>query len=852
MGEHTGSASSGSGSGAPRDGAILLAQAITPPASAPPVAVRSIGRVESVEGAVRSAAAGPAVLRPGSPVHEGEVIETGPDGRLLIRFDDGTTLSTGPGARIVLDELVYDPPAGKASFVLSVLKGTFLYVTGLIAGTSPEGVEVRTPAGTIGIRGTAFGCVVDTGTVCVLLEDPDGKVGKIEFRNGAGRRIVDQAFESVAARDALSPPSYARLGAGEARDLLLPGLERSSPIEPAAGPGWEQRTGGGADFAGLGEGVGGSIVALGVLGPQNPTERSEGGIGDGPETGPLATAPRLELAAARDVTIQQPLLAPAARDFGSTVALPALTDGTDLFAGAAFAQLGLAVFGDAGALTVEQRLPYVDLSVSGAGAAFRSALGAYIVGADGRIGPPTLVAADVGAVAAGTSFRVDPSGEGLRPGETLGLFLLADGFRLNPELASAGALELAFRETAPGGLVPGAPDVADAGLELVLLNGRRALPLEGDLWHTLAHVDGLPLAGGTVVTRGLNRDDPGQGLPPAPDGGAITQHHLLGLAGADRLRLAFEDSPLAAGDRDYQDVVVELTLPPAVTVAATDGGFRFGFAFASRTGELEGLEVRLADPDGGGRLALGPGLALDPSGEVLIAGGPSGIRLAEQSDVVLRFTTDRPVPADLFAALADELALEGEAGALEPGTYTVLLEAREPGGDLASLPVRFLVPEAPLVGSAETDDLIVGGRGNDVLFGLGGEDRLEGGRGDDLVVGGPGRDILLGGPGADLVRLGVVTALDVPGAGEPDGPDVFLDFRAGDGDLIDLAPLLDGTGFTADRTDRFVRFVREETEGAVAVQVDPAGLGGAQGWTTALLVEGTLDGRLVAGRTLLE
>lgn len=96
----------------------------------------------------------------------------------------------------------------------------------------------------------------------------------------------------------------------------------------------------------------------------------------------------------------------------------------------------------------------------------------------------------------------------------------------------------------------------------------------------------------------------------------------------------------------------------------------------------------------------------------------------------------------------------------------------------------------------------------------------------------------------------MVTALDAPG--EPDGPDRFLDFRAKEGDLVDLAPLLDGFGFTADRADRFVRFVRDEAEGAVAIQVDLAGLGGVPGWSTVLFVDGTLDERLVAGRTLLE
>lgn len=829
-------------------GPIVLAQATAGPSSGS--GAKPIGRVESVEGAVRSAGAGQPALHPGSPVHLGDVIETGPDGRLLVRFEDGTTLSTGPRARIVLDEFVYDPAAGQGSFVLSVLKGTFLYLTGLVAGTNPEGVEVRTPAGTIGIRGTAFGCVVEGSTVCVLLEDPDGKVGKIEFRNAAGQRVVDGLYESVGARDASSPPSYARLGASEARDLLLPGLERTSPIEPTAGPGLEIRTGGGADFTGLDGFALRAAASLGVLGPQDPTRPDEQ-LGTGPGyDAPIPDTLRIELGAARDVTHQSPTFVPAVRDFGATIVLPPLVDGADLFASPAFARLGLALFGDAGALTTAQRLPHVELSVVGAGAAFRSILGAYVVGTDGRILDPELVAVDTAAVPVGTSFRVDPTGEGLRPGETLGLFLVADGFRLNPALAGLADPELVLRETVRGGLIPGVADVGDQGLELLLVEGKRSVPITGEVWHSVAHLGGLPLEGGTVVTRGLNRDEPGPGLPSAPDGGPVTQHHLLGLAGPDRLRLAFEDTPLADGDRDFQDLVLELALPPAVTVAASDGAFRFGFAFASPKGTLDGLEVALEGGEEGARLALGPGLALGSTREVLLAGTPTGVMLEADTGTLLRFAAGRAVAASTFAAIADELVLEASGEPLAPGTYAIRIEAIAAGSPVATLPLRFVVPEAPLVGSAASDDRIRGGRGHEVLFGLGGDDRLEGGAGADVLIGGPGRDLLLGGRGPDLVRVGVVTALDAPGAA--DGPDRFLDFRAKEGDLVDLAPLLDGSSFTADRADRFVRFVRDEAEGAVAIQVDLAGLGGVPGWSTVLFVGGTLDERLVAGRTLLE
>ncbi|MDW8370345.1 MAG: FecR domain-containing protein [Geminicoccaceae bacterium] len=844
----------GTGFAPPSAAPIVLAQASpapSPVAPGPAGGGKPIGKIETAEGAVRSAGAAGAVLRPGAPVYERQVIETGPDGRVLIRFEDGTTLSAGPRARLVLDELVYDPQAGQASFVMSVLKGTFLFVSGLIAGANPEGVEVRTPAGTIGIRGTAFGCVVDTGTVCVLLRDPNGEVGTIAFRNNAGQRVVDGLYESVGARDALSPPSTARLGAAEARELLLPGLERSLAIEPTGGPGEGLRTGGGADFATFGGGEGSGIARLGAIGPQDPTGQGFEPRGEGTSPARPDEGPATSLAAAREITHQTLVLAPGTRDFGTTIALPTLADGVDLLQGPAFDRFGLALFGDPRALTVEERLSHVDLTLTGYGAAFASSLGAYVIDAQGRIGPPVLIAGDISEVAIGTSFRLDPSGAGLRPGETLGLFLVADGATLSPILDSGRAIELAFRESVPGGLVPGVADIADEGLVVLAAAGGRAVAIAGAVWHTAAHVGGLPLAGAPVTSRGLNADEPGPGLPRAADGGPITQHHLLGLGGEGRLVLGFEDSPLAAGDRDFQDVVLELAFPPAVVVAATDGTFRFGFALDSRQGTIDGLEVEIAQGPEDARLVLGPGLALAADGEVLIAGTESGVRLVADSGRALRFAALPSVPAERMAAIADGLALDGTGGPPAAGSYAVRLAASAQPGEPGELLVRFVVPEAPLVGRADVGDVLRGGQGPDVLFGLGGDDRLLGGAGADVLVGGPGRDLLTGGKGADLVRLGVVTALDAPGA-EADGPDLFLDFRARDGDLVDLAPLLAGSGFDPARADAFVRYVRDPAAGAVEIQVDPGGLGGAGGWQTALVVAGTLDAGLVASRTLTE
>jgi serralysin len=81
-------------------------------------------------------------------------------------------------------------------------------------------------------------------------------------------------------------------------------------------------------------------------------------------------------------------------------------------------------------------------------------------------------------------------------------------------------------------------------------------------------------------------------------------------------------------------------------------------------------------------------------------------------------------------------------------------------------------------------DGLFGEDGNDILYGdgaamtggIGGADRLDGGAGNDVLVGGGGKDVLIGGTGADRFVF-------APGSGN----DEILDFRAGQGDTIDLS-----------------------------------------------------------------
>ena len=84
---------------------------------------------------------------------QGDIIETADAGALAIVFIDETTFSLGEDARMVLDELIFDPASQEGSSSFSVVQGVFVFVSGEIAANNPDSMEVRTPVATLGIRG---------------------------------------------------------------------------------------------------------------------------------------------------------------------------------------------------------------------------------------------------------------------------------------------------------------------------------------------------------------------------------------------------------------------------------------------------------------------------------------------------------------------------------------------------------------------------------------------------------------------------------------------------------------------------------------------------------------------------
>ena len=116
---------------------------------------REIGVVRSSSGEVlivRDGVAQPA--RPGQPVREGDILETGEDGALGIVLQETTQISLGGHSRFHLEEFRFEPLMNNYSLIGKILDGTLVFISGDIGRLAPGDIRLETPSGIIGIRGT--------------------------------------------------------------------------------------------------------------------------------------------------------------------------------------------------------------------------------------------------------------------------------------------------------------------------------------------------------------------------------------------------------------------------------------------------------------------------------------------------------------------------------------------------------------------------------------------------------------------------------------------------------------------------------------------------------------------------
>ena len=147
------------------------------------------------------------ILNQGDNVEKGDVVQSGSGSTLGVTFIDGTVFGLSANARMVLNEMVYDPNGSNNSALISLVAGTISFVAGQTAKHGD--MKIDTPVATMGIRGTAVLVEIDfdvpgqNGTPEAkfrVLVEPDGTTGSyilFDKNTLAPIAIVDKAGQQV-------------------------------------------------------------------------------------------------------------------------------------------------------------------------------------------------------------------------------------------------------------------------------------------------------------------------------------------------------------------------------------------------------------------------------------------------------------------------------------------------------------------------------------------------------------------------------------------------------------------------------------------------------------------------------
>jgi len=154
----------------------------------------TVGAVDKVQAQVEATQAGQTrALVVKSEVYFRDRCHSREGARLQATLKDGTQLTLGENATLVVDEFIYDPSRSRGALSVSVIRGAFLYVGGRIEGVNGAQVQIHTPAGAIGLRGTTvWGGPIDKGYGVIVLNGEvtvTGRRGTVTLKQGQGTML---------------------------------------------------------------------------------------------------------------------------------------------------------------------------------------------------------------------------------------------------------------------------------------------------------------------------------------------------------------------------------------------------------------------------------------------------------------------------------------------------------------------------------------------------------------------------------------------------------------------------------------------------------------------------------------
>lgn len=144
-------------------------------------------RADFINGLVTATAGGQPArgLLKGSEILGDDQIDTAEGGRAQLRFSDGGLVSLLPNTTFSVEEYRLGEAGGEeGSLVFGLLRGGLRTVTGAIGKSRPDNYQLRTPMGTLGIRGTEYIAVI-------------GPPGTLRVHVGRGKVVITNAYGFV-------------------------------------------------------------------------------------------------------------------------------------------------------------------------------------------------------------------------------------------------------------------------------------------------------------------------------------------------------------------------------------------------------------------------------------------------------------------------------------------------------------------------------------------------------------------------------------------------------------------------------------------------------------------------------
>ncbi|MBT8422601.1 MAG: FecR family protein, partial [Gammaproteobacteria bacterium] len=176
-----------------------------------------------------------------SDIYNGDAIQTEGDGAVHLQMNDGARMYVRSNSRVVIDDYSFFENSPKSSrSIITLLKGGFRAITGLIGRHNPASLRVNTTVATIGVRGTDFAlrlcapgeCVLDDGGEFAAGEYSGVLGGEITISNNAGTTPVTrgEVMRTTSADSAPEPaPEAAALIFTEA-ELALLNIQEEEPL----------------------------------------------------------------------------------------------------------------------------------------------------------------------------------------------------------------------------------------------------------------------------------------------------------------------------------------------------------------------------------------------------------------------------------------------------------------------------------------------------------------------------------------------------------------------------------------------------------------------------------------------